>query len=62
MLDNVVTEADFFDLWQVHSVGPKLLALKFIETYVLHFTLDSNGSGTYNPEGNTSCTNINKYE
>ncbi|KAL8487780.1 hypothetical protein ACS0TY_024198 [Phlomoides rotata] len=32
------------------SVGPKLLAVKFLETYVLRFTLDSNDFETSNPE------------
>ncbi|KAK6116065.1 hypothetical protein DH2020_008334 [Rehmannia glutinosa] len=32
------------------SVGSKLLAIKFLETYVLQFTLDSNDFGS-NPEG-----------
>ncbi|KAL9143939.1 hypothetical protein ABFS82_14G266900 [Erythranthe guttata] len=37
-------------LFEVRPVGPKLLAIKFLEIYVLHFTVDSNGSGTQNPE------------
>ncbi|KAL6504281.1 hypothetical protein OROGR_026204 [Orobanche gracilis] len=38
-------------IFEAGSVGPKLSAIKFLETYVLQFTVDSNDSGTYNPEG-----------
>ncbi|KAL0322931.1 UNVERIFIED_CONTAM: hypothetical protein Sangu_1912400 [Sesamum angustifolium] len=37
-------------IFEAGSVGPKLLAIKFLERYVLHFTLDSNDLGTYSPE------------
>ncbi|KAK6130777.1 hypothetical protein DH2020_035488 [Rehmannia glutinosa] len=37
-------------IFEAGSVGSKLLAIKFLETYVLQFTLDSNGFGS-NPEG-----------
>ncbi|KAL3634067.1 hypothetical protein CASFOL_021121 [Castilleja foliolosa] len=43
-------DAVFSIIFEVGSVGPKLLAIKFLETYVLQFTLDSNDSGTYNSE------------
>ncbi|KAL6578439.1 hypothetical protein OROMI_010767 [Orobanche minor] len=38
-------------IFEAGSVGPKLSAIKFLETYVLQFTVDSNDFGTYNPEG-----------
>ncbi|XP_011074295.1 symplekin isoform X1 [Sesamum indicum] len=37
-------------IFEVGSVGPKLLAIKFLERYVLYFTLDSNDFGTCSPE------------
>ncbi|KAL6511189.1 hypothetical protein OROHE_020558 [Orobanche hederae] len=38
-------------IFEAGSVGPKLSAIKFLESYVLQFTVDSNDFGTYNPEG-----------
>ncbi|GER40234.1 HEAT repeat-containing protein [Striga asiatica] len=37
-------------IFETTSIGPKLLAIKFLETYVLQFTLDSNDPGPYDPE------------
>ncbi|XP_051150744.1 uncharacterized protein LOC127265101 [Andrographis paniculata] len=38
-------------IFEVGAIGPKLLAIKFLETYVLLFTLESNDFGMRNPEG-----------
>lgn len=48
----LVTNADSWIVLQAGPVGPKLLAVKFLETYVLRFTLDSNDFEKPNPEGN----------
>ncbi|XP_075516795.1 uncharacterized protein LOC142551442 isoform X1 [Primulina tabacum] len=37
-------------IFEVGTVGPKLLAIKFMEKYVLHFTFHSNDPRTFNPE------------
>lgn len=48
------TVDDFLTILQAGPIGPKLLAMKFIETYVLCFTLDSNEFETCNPEGKST--------
>ncbi|KAL2471518.1 symplekin [Abeliophyllum distichum] len=37
-------DAVFSIIFEAGSVGPKLLAIKFLETYILHFTPDTNDS------------------
>lgn len=54
--------ADSWIVLQAGSVGPKLLAIKFLETFVLQFTLDSNDFETCNPEGNGILINNNMSE
>ena len=43
--------ADFWIFLQAGPIGPKLLAIKFIETFILCFTLDSTEFDMCNPEG-----------
>ncbi|KAL2489096.1 Symplekin [Forsythia ovata] len=46
-------DAVFTIIFEAGSVGPKLLAIKFLETYILHFTPDTNDSENVVPEVTT---------